>query len=132
MNRFIKRLAANELGATGGHQKGGILIPKGCVSFFPPLTGMSNPEAMISARFGAAVSSALRVIYYSEGTRNEYRLTPVPHDVIRNAVAGDIFVLDGPDTKGEYVGQVVKHGEAEYDALARRLGNAAGLVAVTE
>lgn len=77
-----KRLSANDIGKTGGHQAG-ILVPKQTqiLSFFPMLDkAVKNPrmtlpmyERLNRARWD------FNFIYYNnrffDGTRNEYRLT---------------------------------------------------------
>jgi len=76
---FIKRLSANDTGATGGHQVG-IYMPKSVLGrAFPTLTtpNSKNPDVL----FPAAVEShqlpeqQLRAIYYNQGTRDEKRIT---------------------------------------------------------
>jgi hypothetical protein len=123
---FVKRLAANELGHTGGHQRGGILIPKGCVSFFPPLSGGANPEVAVSIWFGSAPCE-VRLVYYIQGTRDEYRLTPVPHEVLRSATAGDFFVLE-ESGDGRLSASLVRGTDPRHAELKRVLGREAGRV----
>ena len=82
--KFRKRLSANDVGSTGGHQ-GGILIPKGekeLLEMLPPLNpNVKNPDAWIECRDEAAHSLKFRFVYYNNklhddgGTRDEYRLT---------------------------------------------------------
>ena len=81
MRIFVKKLAANELGFTRGHQEGGINIPKPCVTFFPELPDGVNPEISIRVSFeGLSDQIPLRFIYYNNKTRNEYRMRiGVPH-----------------------------------------------------
>src|SRR5688500_9139408 len=106
MQTLVKRIAANELGHTGGHQRGGVLIPKGCVRFFPSLGTGANPEQTIDVYFpGKRHPVTLRLIYYNQGTRDEYRLTPVPHDVLRSTKAGD-YILLKERGDGTYMGVV--------------------------
>lgn len=81
---FSKRLSANDVGATGGHQAG-ILIPKSeadLLAFLPALNpGVKNPDAWIECVDENLVTRRFRFIYYNNrlhdltGTRNEYRLT---------------------------------------------------------
>ena len=82
--KFRKRLSANDVGSTGGHQ-GGILIPKGekeLLEMLPPLNpNVKNPDAWIECRDEDAHALKFRFVYYNNklhddgGTRNEYRLT---------------------------------------------------------
>ena len=44
LRRYLKRLSNNELGRTGGHQRGGVLVTKEAVRHFPPLGDGANPE----------------------------------------------------------------------------------------
>jgi hypothetical protein len=76
---FIKRLSANDTGATGTHQAG-VYIPKWVLNLtFPSMSepGKSNPDV----HFPATVDShdlpeqSLRAIYYNQKTRNEKRIT---------------------------------------------------------
>lgn len=83
MNKKIsKKLSANDIGTTGGHQAG-ILVPKDkeVLSFFPSLDPrVKNPRMTLVVR---EISDDTRwefnFIYYNNaffgGTRNEYRLT---------------------------------------------------------
>ncbi len=77
-----KKLSANDVGATGGHQAG-ILVPKAkeILSFFPQLNpSIKNPRITLLVRERADGSKwEFNFIYYNnalfDGTRNEYRLT---------------------------------------------------------
>lgn len=80
--KISKRLSANDVGTTGGHQAG-ILVPKAdeILSFFPSLdAGVKNPRMTLVVRETRDGSRwEFNFIYYnnafSGGTRNEYRLT---------------------------------------------------------
>ena len=82
--RFRKRLSANDVGTTGGHQ-GGILIPKGekeLLAMLPTLNpNVKNPDAWLECTDDAGHSLRFRFVYYNNklhddgGTRNEYRIT---------------------------------------------------------
>lgn len=80
---YIKRLSANDTGATGSHQVG-IYIPKDVMNqLFPALnrTDILNPELLIPARICShpQPEQQVRVIYYNNRyfgqTRNEKRIT---------------------------------------------------------
>lgn len=80
---FIKRLSANDTGASGGHQSG-IYVPSGIVEkLFPSInhSQTKNPDAFLKARFSSheCPDSEARAIYYNNkffgGTRNEKRIT---------------------------------------------------------
>lgn len=76
---YIKRLSANDTGATGGHQVG-IYIPSGIVAeLFPSIdhTSEKNPSVLLRATYSSheCVDSEVRAIYYNNKyfgqTRNE-------------------------------------------------------------
>lgn len=80
--KISKKLSANDVGVTGGHQAG-ILVPKeqAILSFFPPLDRViKNPRmALIVRELADGTRWEFNFIYYNNkffgGTRNEYRLT---------------------------------------------------------
>lgn len=83
MNRKIsKKLSANDVGTTGGHQAG-ILVPKAkeILSFFPSLDpNVKNPRMTLVVReLKNGTRWEFNFIYYNNrlfgGTRNEFRLT---------------------------------------------------------
>ena len=101
--RFQKRLSANDVGSTGGHQ-GGILIPKGekdLLAMLPPLNpNLKNPDAWLNCLDDAGHSLRFRFVYYNNklhdhgGTRNEYRITHMTgwfRDI--GAKEGDLFEI---------------------------------------
>jgi hypothetical protein len=129
---LVKQLASNELGHTGGHQRGGVLIPKHCVRFFPSLGPPPNPEIFIPIRFLAMGHTiSLRIVYYEQGTRNEYRLTPVPHEVLRGVRAGDYFLIRDNDD-GTYTGGVAKVGESLHLRIQNEVRGGAGRITPTD
>lgn len=77
-----KKLSANDVGTTGGHQAG-ILVPKvpGILTFFPSLDpATKNPRLTLVVReLEDSTRWEFNFIYYNNalfgGTRNEYRLT---------------------------------------------------------
>lgn len=80
---YIKRLSANDTGATGGHQVG-VYIPSGIVAeLFPSIdhTSEKNPSVLLRATYSSheCVDSEVRAIYYNNKyfgqTRNEKRIT---------------------------------------------------------
>ena len=80
---FIKRLSANDTGATGGHQVG-LYIPSKIVEvLFPSInhTDELNPSVMLTAHVSSHIcpDSRARAIYYNGRyfgkTRNEKRIT---------------------------------------------------------
>ncbi|EJB8471013.1 restriction endonuclease [Citrobacter freundii] len=80
---FIKRLSANDTGATGGHQVG-LYIPSEIVEeLFPSINHRTelNPSVLIQASYASHTcpDTEARAIYYNNkffgGTRNEKRIT---------------------------------------------------------
>ncbi|PIB17784.1 EcoRII N-terminal effector-binding domain-containing protein, partial [Vibrio rotiferianus] len=80
---YIKRLSANDTGASGAHQVG-IYIPKdNMVDLFPSInrTGEKNPDHYLTAITSSHdfPERQVRAIYYNnkffDGTRNEMRVT---------------------------------------------------------
>jgi hypothetical protein len=80
---YIKRLSANDTGATGGHQVG-LYIPSGIVEkLFPSInhTRELNPSVFLTAHVSShdCPDSEARAIYYNSRhfgkTRNEKRIT---------------------------------------------------------
>jgi len=84
LRKFRKRLSANDVGSTGGHQ-GGILIPKTereLLAMLPHLDSkVKNPDAWLECTDNAGQLLKFRFVYYNNklhddgGTRNEYRIT---------------------------------------------------------
>jgi len=95
--KISKKLSANDVGTTGGHQAG-ILVPRAeqVLSFFPILdTSCKNPRQILTMHEPASGSRwQFPFIYYNNkffgGTRNEYRLTHMTRFLRSlNAKAGD-------------------------------------------
>ena len=82
IKKISKKLSANDIGLTGGHQAG-ILVPKdlGVLSFFPSLdSSIKNPRVTLTVRELDDDSRwEFNFIYYNNkffgGTCNEFRLT---------------------------------------------------------
>ncbi|MDO8909958.1 MAG: type II restriction endonuclease [Pseudohongiella sp.] len=106
---FIKRLSANDTGATGGHQVG-VYMPKVVLgAVFPQLTsiGAVNPDVLFTAIVDSheLPEQQLRAIYYNQGTRDEKRITrwatgmdytPLQDKEMTGSLA--IFAFHKPDT----------------------------------
>lgn len=97
ISHVVKRLSANDVGDTGGHQAG-ILVPRDAkvLSFFPQLDASEkNPRAEFVVReLDSGDVWRFMYIYYNNrffgGTRNEYRLTHMTAFLRAvNAKAGD-------------------------------------------
>ncbi|MGA8122281.1 type II restriction endonuclease [Rouxiella badensis] len=80
---FIKRLSANDTGASGGHQVG-IYVPSVIIEIlFPSINHVNekNPDAFLNTNFSSHQCSGTkaRAVYYNNkffgGTRNEKRIT---------------------------------------------------------
>lgn len=76
---YIKRLSANDTGATKSHQVG-IYFPKAVLgSIFPSINRKDepNPEALFKAVVDSdnIAEQELRAVYYNQKTRNEKRIT---------------------------------------------------------
>lgn len=111
--KFRKRLSANDVGTTGGHQ-GGVLIPKGekeLLAMLPPLDPETkNPDAWIECFDETGHTLKFRFVYYNNrlhdpgGTRNEYRITHMTswfRDV--GAREGDEFEISRADFGNQYL-----------------------------
>lgn len=110
-----KKLSANDVGDTGGHQAG-ILVPRQpqVLAFFPVLgRDTKNPRQVLTMR---EAPSGMRwdfpFIYYNNkffgGTRNEYRLTHMTKFFRAiNAKVGDELVFSR-DTNLSYLVKLVR------------------------
>lgn len=112
IEKFRKRLSANDVGTTGGHQ-GGVLIPKGesellaMLPFLDP--DVKNPDAWIECVDDTGHRLKFRFVYYNNrlhdpgGTRNEYRITHMTswfRDV--GAREGDEFEISHAGVGNQY------------------------------
>ncbi len=111
--KFRKRLSANDVGTTGGHQ-GGVLIPKGekeLLAMLPALDqDIKNPDAWIECIDETGHTLKFRFVYYNNrlhdpgGTRNEYRITHMTswfRDV--GAREGDEFEISRASFSNQYL-----------------------------
>jgi Restriction endonuclease EcoRII, N-terminal./EcoRII C terminal. len=76
---YIKRLSANDTGATKSHQAG-IYVPKPILStIFPSLDTITspNPDILFKAKVDSddVPEQELRAVYYNQKSRNEKRIT---------------------------------------------------------
>ena len=103
---FIKFVSANDAGDTGGHQ-GGIYLPKPVIPMFFDTPGRKgeNKEKFITIHWSDQSESKSRLIYYGKGTRNEYRITRLKHDLKFNA----LFILIRIDSDN-YKGVQIEEG----------------------
>ena len=110
--KFRKRLSANDVGTTGGHQ-GGVLIPKGekeLLAMLPTLDqDVKNPDSWIECIDETGHTLKFRFVYYNNrlhdpgGTRNEYRITHMTswfRDV--GAQEGDEFEISRASSGNQY------------------------------
>ena len=111
--KFRKRLSANDVGTTGGHQ-GGVLIPKGekeLLAMLPALDqDIKNPDAWIQCIDETGHTLKFCFVYYNNrlhdpgGTRNEYRITHMTswfRDV--GAREGDEFEISRASFGNQYL-----------------------------
>lgn len=105
-SKATKKLTANDIGDTGGHQAG-ITIPRSdsMIGFFPSLNPYEfNPRATLRAiDFHTNEMFEMEYIYYNgrplgRNTRNEYRLTGLSRFLKKHrAVVGDILHIQQED-----------------------------------
>lgn len=115
MSRKIsKKLSANDVGATGGHQAG-ILVPKDktILSFFPSLeSNIKNPRISLVVRESIdGTRWKFNFIYYNNrlfgGTRNEYRLTCMTQYLRAiNSRVGDDLIFSKDENGSIYIDHV--------------------------
>lgn len=112
---ILKYVSPNDLGLTGGHQKGFYLSKKSWQYFtsFAPTKGFNNDHAVtVDWHFGVQTQSTVK--WYGTGTRSEYRLTGF--DRIRNFEAlrpeklGSLLVLV-PETLEHFYGYLLETDE---------------------
>ena len=125
---YVKRLSANDTGATGSHQAG-LYLPKD-VAFrvFPELnvSDASNPESTIRVSSGSHPhETTCRVIWYREGTRDETRITrwggkvsPVLDPDNTGAVGLFFFTEGGDERECRYWVCRDEHDEDGVEAFA--------------
>jgi hypothetical protein len=108
---YRKKLTANDIGLTGGHQAG-ICIPRkneALLSFFPTLDAETiNPEVWLYCEDESGKTWRMRYIYYNgklhaNSTRNEYRITYMTKLFRQwNAKEGDTIVFTATDQARYY------------------------------
>ncbi|RRV63322.1 restriction endonuclease [Stutzerimonas stutzeri] len=120
---FSKKLSANDVGATGGHQ-GGILIPKSeseLLAFLPQLDqAIKNPDAWIECEDEGGTVRRFRFVYYNnklhdeKGTRNEYRITYMTRYFREmGAREGDSLEISRSEGNTRYAIRVVRAQEGQ-------------------
>ncbi len=131
---FIKRLSANDTGATGTHQAGVYFPGQVMSAVFPSLnrTDIQNPDTTIRTKIESAglPEQTLRAIYYNNrhhgGTRNEKRLTrwldgvdatPIQDPESTGALAFFAFMQPAPESDADYL-RVWICGSAEEENFA--------------
>jgi hypothetical protein len=117
---IAKKLSANDVGETGGHQAG-ILVPrnKTVLEFFPELDiTVKNPrQKLVVTESPAGSKWKFNYIYYNTkllgiGTRNEYRLTGMTAFLRSlNAKVGDELRFSR-DENHSYTVQLVRNGQS--------------------
>lgn len=111
MVSYEKKLTANDIGNTGGHQAG-ICVPranKELLSFFPFLDSKSvNPDTWLYCEDELGEIWRMRYIYYNgkmhnTSTRNEYRITCMTKFFMQwRAREGDTIVFTATAQKRHY------------------------------
>lgn len=105
-----KKLSANDVGKTGGHQAG-ILVPKEkhILSFFPELDSTVKNPRMTLVMFERTNRARweFNFIYYNskllkQGTRNEYRLTCMTEYLRAIGAKGDDELVFSRDENASY------------------------------
>jgi len=125
-SEILKRLSANDVGETGGHQAG-ILVPKNkqVLAFFPILDpAFKNPRMMLTMREeGSSTRWQFNYIYYNSkmtgGTRNEYRLTCMTKFLwTSNAKSGDELRFSLDEDHSYVIGLVRAVEQGTTDVLS--------------
>lgn len=130
---YIKRLSANDTGATESHQVG-IYFPKPVLgSIFPSIDKRDehNPEVLFKAVVDSddVPEQELRAIYYNQKTRNEKRITrwktgvdytPLQDKEKTGTIA--IFAFNNSSGDSEFMKAWVCRNVDEEDYLEERIG----------
>ena len=120
---FIKFLAANDTGLTGGHQAG-IYVSKPSISilFDEPGAKGQNKEKWVKVNWQDDFDTDTRFIYYGKGTRNEYRITNFGRGFpfLRPEYTGALFVITKIDSEN-YKGYVLNM-EDDIDEFLNAFG----------
>lgn len=108
--RFI---TGNDTGSTGSHQAG-FYIPK-CAStllFDEPGRKGENKEKMVHIKWQDDFTTESRMIYYGQGTRNEYRITRFGRGFpfLQDDNVGDLLII-AKFTEDDYTGYVLSSDE---------------------
>lgn len=95
---FCKFLSANDTGINGAHQDGIYLAKAAWDIFFPDFPKIprgNNIDRIIKIHIDGYNPFDSRIVYYGQGTRNEYRITQLwsnsPFD--RHLLVGDLIVF---------------------------------------
>lgn len=109
---FSKFISANDSGETGTHQAG-LYIPKNSYKllFDEPGAKGENKEKFAKITWHDGLVSVCRIVYYGQGTRNEYRVTRLGRDFALND-----FVVITKRSESEYEGFVLD-GESDIKSF---------------
>jgi hypothetical protein len=129
---FIKRLSANDTGATGAHQAGPYL-PKEVAFALAPLlrNGFGNPDQVFTTCVASHdVRRETRLVWYNEKSRDECRVTRwatagKKNSVISSEQTGAIAVFGFAATESEGILHAwawICSDDAEEDAVEARFG----------
>lgn len=97
MAKLVKRLNAQELGYRNGEPRSAgryIYISKYMVSSLPPVPMGSNPRLPL---YVSNLDVTCDYVYYTEGTRDEYRIYLDPIDPNQDYQPGDIVIITPED-----------------------------------
>ncbi len=104
---WCRYITANDTGMTGAHQAG-FYVPKSAskILFDEPCQKGENRDKMVKIRWQNDFETDSRMIYYGQGTRNEYRITRFGKNFpfITDENTGNLLVL-------------AKHTDDEYSAF---------------
>lgn len=122
---FCKFLSANDTGVNGSHQDGIYLAKQAWNIFFPDFTERprgTNIDRTIKVHIDNHYTFESRIVYYGQGTRDEYRITQfwsnAPFD--RHEAVGDLAVFI-PQTLEDFK-LFILNTEEEIDGFVEEFG----------
>jgi len=93
---FCKFISANDAGSTGAHQSGFYIpLDSWSILFETPGAKGANKDKFVTIKWQDDFETDSRLIYYGQGTRNEYRITRFGRGFpfLNPDHVGDLFVL---------------------------------------
>lgn len=131
---FFKKLAANDTGASSGHQ-GGMVIPKDLRIFFPNLTGQPTSEQptidqhikailIVNGQKVGAITTRYQIQSWGGTRRPESRLTSNLTSLLNQARADDYIVIQRSlENLDLYRLWLISQGSPSYNDFAQLAGN---------